>query len=107
MEASKFVFSVGTNDFANWDDQGNQATDLKFPQEVVFIPSDNIREKSAAWVENELTPGVEGSVYFAELAADLLTMPLGFNDDGSADNTVFTVWAREDNEQELERIGQV
>lgn len=93
-EASRFPFSVGSSDFASFDQDGDPTTELLYPFEVILEPTNQMRRRSSRWVSNRMTAGNNGAGYFEEMASELLMVPLRTLRNGEVDNTVWNVLAR-------------
>ena len=49
--ATPFHNSIGTSDFAKWDEDGELIEEPKFPFEVVLEPYDDVYDDAAEWFE--------------------------------------------------------
>ena len=104
---SRFVYSVGCSEFSTYDKMGEEADEIIYPHEVILVPTDTMRERSADWLENERTEGSWGAQYFEEMCPELLSYPLSVDEDGNEDNTVWWVYVVPEPDADRELVGRV
>ena len=106
-EANRFPFSVGTTDFALYDQSGADSLEFAFPFEVILVATNQMKRASRRWVLNRRSDNAFGAAYFEEMADELLTLPLTTNRRGVANNTLWNVMARSAPGADSVKIGEI
>jgi len=63
-DASRFVYSVGSSDFATWDETGTLETTIVFPFEVVLEATATMKARSIYWNTIRYPQDTYGASYF-------------------------------------------